>query len=314
MDVSVIIPTHNPHEGRLRRTLAGLRAQGMDSNRWETLVIDNATSPPLDLPALEDAAPANLRIIREPLLGLTHARRRGFTEAGAPILLLVDDDNVLEPDYLGNLVRLFAEHPRVGACGGRSLAEFERQPNAWQLDFIGLLALRDYGDTPRISNGLRPNGSARIQYPVESAPIGAGMGIRRAAAQSWLADTSGRQLSDRRGGELTSGGDNDIVLTVMEAGWEVAYFPELRLTHLIPAARLDEAYLARLNRGIQKSWMQALTKHGANPWPAIAAWTVPLRKAKAWWTNRAWTGPTGRILWEGACGHFEGRVRPGDSP
>jgi len=116
-------------------------------------------------------------------------------------------------------------------------------------------------------------------------------------------------LSDRRGNELTSGGDNDIVLSILESGWDVAYFPELSLTHLIPATRLQPEYLARLNHGIAKSWMQVLSKHQCNPWPPIPAWTVRIRKMKAWFTYRAWAGPVQRICWSGACGHFEGRIK-----
>ena len=115
-------------------------------------------------------------------------------------------------------------------------------------------------------------------------------------------------MMDRRGAALTSSGDNDIIFSVLRSGWQVAYFPDLTLTHLIPANRLQPDYLARLNRGIQQSWQQVLRRHGASPWPAIAPWTVPLRQAKAWFAYRAWSTPAARIRWQGACGHFEGRV------
>lgn len=115
-------------------------------------------------------------------------------------------------------------------------------------------------------------------------------------------------LSDRRGDTLTSSGDNDIMLCAMRAGWEVGYSPQLTLTHLIPAARLDADYLARLNRGIQKSWMRALSLHDANPWPPLSPLGAVLRKAKSWLTHRAWSSPAAHIRWQGACGHFDGRV------
>jgi glycosyltransferase involved in cell wall biosynthesis len=313
MDVSVIIPTHNPHAGRLRRTLAGLRAQTLPAASWETVVVDNASSPPVAGAAWSDVAPANLRVIAEPSLGLTAARRRGFRESRAPLLVLVDDDNVLAPDYLEQVVRRFASHPEVGALGGKSLPEFERTPAPELEEFFPLLALRDPGHEPQISQGLRPGGVAENEYPVAAAPIGAGMALRREAVLAWIEAEPDGRLTDRRGGALSSGGDNDIVLAIMEQGWEVAYFPELTLTHLIPASRLDLPYLARLNRGIQKSWMQVLTKHRANPWPPVPAWTVPARQLKAWFTHRAWDGPVARIRWSGACGHFEGRVRAENS-
>jgi hypothetical protein len=134
------------------------------------------------------------------------------------------------------------------------------------------------------------------------------MALRREAALEW-AKKEDLKIIDRRGKELTSSGDNDIVLTVMEHGWEVAYLPQLTLKHLIPASRLEPKYLARLNRGIQKSWTQVLAAHDASPWPPIPRWTVPFRKIKAWFTYRAWTSPAAHIRWQGACGHFEGRAR-----
>lgn len=306
--VTVIVPTHNPHPGRLGRTLAGLRVQTLPVGQWETVLVDNVSDLPLDVRQLNEFAPANLRVVREPQLGLTSARRRGFNEARAPLCVLVDDDNVLAMDYLAHVVRLFAEHPRVGALGGKSLPEFEAEPSEWAREFLPLLALRDLGDRPCISEGLRPRVAARNQYPAEAAPIGAGMAVRREAAAQWLADSVGSSLSDRRGAELTSGGDNDIVFTLLKHGWEVGCFPELSLTHLIPASRLTPDYLARLNHGIQKSWVQVLAKYDACPWPPIAGWTVPLRQFKAWFTHRAWTDRAAYIRWRGACGQFEGRA------
>ena len=306
--LSVIVPTHRPRPAALRRTLAGLRSQTLAAREWETIVVDNASSPALDASAWRDFAPPNLRLIREPSLGLTPARRRGLAEAAAALCLFVDDDNVLAPDYLAHAFRLFHEQPRVGAFGGRVQPEFEQPPEAWRHEFLPLLALRDLGPDPQFGRTLRPEGATRNVYPA-CAPIGAGMALRREALGDWLRQSHDDALSDRRGRELSSAGDNDLVFAILQGGWTVAYFPELILTHLIPAARLDAAYLARLNRGIQESWMQVLTKHAANPWPPVAAWTVPLRQIKAWFTHRAWRSPAARIRWQGACGHFAGRLR-----
>jgi glycosyltransferase involved in cell wall biosynthesis len=309
MQLSLIIPTHNPHPGRLQRTLAGLRAQTLPAGRWETILVNNASAqfPPAAFLAVH--APANFSTVNEPTLGLTAARRAGFRAARSGIAVLVDDDNVLAPDYLERVLAIFARAPRVGLAGGKSLPEFEREPAAWEREFLPLLALRDLGSAEQVSAGLRPAGACRNEYPA-FAPIGAGMALRREAWSAWLAAlaASPTALSDRRGGELTSSGDNDIVLCAMEAGWEAGYFPELSLTHLIPAGRLEAAYLARLNRGIQKSWMQVLARHHASPWGPLTPAGAALRQARAWLTQRAWSSPAARIRWQGACGHFEGRV------
>lgn len=310
MELSVIIPAHNPDAGRLRRTLGGLRAQTLAAEKWETVLVDNASTPAIEPSSFTVEAPANLRLVREPELGLTAARRRGFTEAKGEIFVLVDDDNVLAPDYLSDVFKLFAGHPRIGAFGGKSVPEFAVEPPPWMRGFFHLLALRDLGETPLVSSGLRPNGAVHNQYPI-CAPIGAGMALRRAAAAAWLdalARDPRRAAFDRRGGALVSGGDNDLVLTLMAVGWEVAYFPQLSLTHLIPAARLEASYLARLHRAMQTSWMRVLTLHDASPWPPLTPFGAALRKVKAWITHHPWSSPASRIRYAGTCGHFDGRV------
>jgi len=310
LNLSVIIPAHNPDAGRLRRTLAGLRAQTLPPDRWETVLVDNACTPAIALAPFAADAPRNLRLLREPELGLTAARRGGLTAATGEIFVLVDDDNVLAPDYLAQVLTLFSEYPCVGALGGKSVPKFAVEPPAGMREFFHLLALRDLGETPLVSHGLRPAGDTKNIYP-RCAPIGAGMALRRAASAAWLdalAQDPRRTAFDRRGAALISGGDNDLVLTIMAAGWEVAYFPQLSLTHLIPATRLEAGYLARLHRAMQASWMRVLTFHDANPWPPLTASGAALRKAKAWLFHQPWHSPAARIRYAGACGHFEGRI------
>lgn len=309
MEFSIILPAHNPHPGRLQRTLRALRAQTLPVDQWETVLVDNASAPALNLADWSAHGPANLRLVTEPAPGLSHARRAGFLAGSGDFFVLVDDDNELAPDYLAETLRLFAAYPKVGALGGRSRPEFEQSPEPWVREFDGLLACRDLGDAPLVSQGLRNPATGRNEYPL-FAPVGAGLALRRAAAQCWLDQRSHNALPDRRGDDLSSSGDNDIVLCALRAGWEVGYFPTLSLTHLIPASRLEPAYLARLNRGIQQSWMQVLTLHDANPWPPLTPAGAALRRLKAWFSHRAWSSPAARIRWQGACGHFTGRIKP----
>ncbi len=306
--ITVIIPAHNPDPERLRETLQGLRAQTLDANRWETLLIDNASTRFPDSAWLAKHAPARFRVIREPELGLSAARRLAFRAVSSEFAVLVDDDNILGTGYLELTIDIFARHSRVGVAGGRSSPRFEVEPPEWTREFFPLLALRDLGAEEKVSAGSRSLAARQDRYP-PFAPIGAGMALRRGAWESWLSAPSA-SISDRRGSELSSGGDNDIVLCAMSAGWEVGYFPELELVHVIPPSRLESGYLARLNRGIQQSWMQVLSLHEANPWPPLSKAGAVIRKTKAWLTYHAWSSAAARVRWNGACGHFDGRVAP----
>jgi glycosyltransferase involved in cell wall biosynthesis len=300
--ISVVLPTHNPHRARLGRTIDGLRTQTLSAERWELIVVDNASSPPVTK-QFDGRLPGNSRVIAEPSLGLSSARRRGFLAAKGDIIVLVDDDNVLDAQYLERVQEIFVSHPRIGAAGGRSVPEFEATPPEWIREFDDLLACRDLGDVPIVSDD--PGRNPPERYP-KCAPIGAGMAIRREAALAWLEQKS--DITDRRGAELSSGGDNDIVLSLLRAGWQVGYFPQLRLTHLIPAQRAAPDYLARLNEGIQRSWVRVLAAHGACPWRPIPRYSVPFRAARLWWRTRAWRDPAARVRYHGLKGRLLGQA------
>ncbi|MCX6936332.1 MAG: glycosyltransferase [Verrucomicrobia bacterium] len=306
--LSVILCTRNPDAGRLNRTLAGLAAQSLGADHWELLIVDNGSSPSLSEKSTPLASP-NQRIIQEKIPGLTPARLRGIAEARGEILVFVDDDNVLAPAFLSHALAAFQTHPRLAAAGGPVRPEFEITPPGWAAEFYPLLALHDHGHT-----ALFATGGHAAPWP-DFAPAGAGLCLRRDYATLYAAavrSDPARAALDRRAGALTSGGDNDMVFTALHAGGDVAYFPGLELTHLIPAKRLDPAYLARLNRGIQRSWMQVLSLHRANPWPPLTTLGARLRILKAWFRHFPLfrSSPAHRIRWHGSVGHFEGRVRP----
>lgn len=296
IELSVIICTYNPNAERLNRTLAGLRNQTLALNKWELIIIDNNSSTAV---SVDTNWHPNSSIIPEPKAGLTYARLKGFSRAVGQIMVLVDDDNILDENYLLNTLKILNTHPKIGAIGGKILPEFEETPPTWLNQFYSLLAIRDEGDSEIISEGDK-------QYP-KAAPVGAGMAIRKAAVNSYITkvNKNNSPVTDRQGSSLSSGGDNDLVMEVVKQGWQVGYFPSLSLTHIIPAGRIQADYLAQLNYSSNKSWIKVLQNHNINPWPKIAAWTVALRKAKAWFAYKAWIKPVNYIKWRGACGMFE---------
>lgn len=240
--ISVAICTHNPVAATLARCLTALRAQKDIPSGTELLVVDNASQPPITLPPEFASLPgfASVRIVREEELGLTHARQRALQEAQGAVVVFVDDDNFLRPDYLAVTAQFFSEHPQAGAAGGRSLGVYETPPPAWLRTAADYLAIADHGDQP-----------FKLNEPGWWAPAGAGMAVRRDLAMQ--AFSRPMLLSDRRGKALSSGGDTEICYRICRQGYELWYVPELVLEHYMPAARLDPAYLLRLTRGIGQS-------------------------------------------------------------
>ena len=306
VNISVVICAYNPNKHRLQRTLEGLARQTFERT-WELIIVDNGSSQPISIDSTSISNAAEVRILTEARPGLSYARAMGFENAKASLVILVDDDNVLVDTYLSDVFKYFEQYPYLGVIGGPCRPEFEAPHEEWLKEFYCLLALRDLGPDILTASGL--NESGKVNYPA-FAPVGAGMAIKRDAFLPWLSKfRSGHAgLTDRKGAELTSSGDNDIVIHAMESGFGVGYFPELSLLHLIPADRLEVEYLKRLNFGIQKSWMQVLTLHGINPWPSLTRFGSIIRCGRAWLKLRPWQSESASIKYAGVCGSFNGRV------
>ena len=161
-------------------------------------------------------------------------------------MIFVDDDNVLDLDYLEQALRAAAQMPFLGAWSGHCRAEFEAPPPEWSRRYWSSLSIREvdadvWSNLPRLA---------------ESMPSGAGLCVRRAVAALYLKlhdDGDRRMQMDRTGSSLISGGDNDLAACSCKLGMGVGVISALKLTHIMPAARLTVDYIVRLADGIHYS-------------------------------------------------------------
>lgn len=236
--ISVALCTHNPRRDYLDQTLAGLRQQKLAAGCWEFLLVDNASAQGRVTEADWSWHPAG-RLLAEPALGLTHARLRAMGAARAEVLLFVDDDNVLAPDYLEQALVIASGWPMLGIWGGDIQPGFDVEPPAWTRPYWQFLALRDVSQ-PRWTN--------QATTP-DMVPYGAGFCLRRCvweAYQQEVIHDPVRLALGRTGTSLASAEDVDLWHECLEMGLGAGLFPQLRLRHLIPPVRLEEAYLLRL--------------------------------------------------------------------
>jgi glycosyltransferase involved in cell wall biosynthesis len=267
--VSVIICTHNPRSDYMERVLVALKMQTLLTDLWELLLIDNAGEKILSS-EIDLSWHPNARHVREDQLGLTPARLRGIREAQAEILVFVDDDNVLDSDYLEVTLQISKDFPFLGAWGGQIKGEFETTPPDWTKPYLPFLAIREF-EVDKWSNLLHQH---------ETTPCGAGMCVRKTVAQKYadlLKHDSVRLGLDRKGvarqGEiLLSCGDSDLAFTSCDIGLGTGQFTALKLTHLMPASRLTEEYLIRLIEGGVYSLLILDSFRGKIPSPPITSW------------------------------------------
>src|SRR5262245_14202970 len=107
---SIIICSHNPRPDYLRRTLSALEQQTLARERWELMLIDNASNERL-ADVWDLTWHPNGRHLHEGELGLTRARLRGIKEARGDILVFVDDDNALASDFLERIEPIPQRYP-----------------------------------------------------------------------------------------------------------------------------------------------------------------------------------------------------------
>jgi Glycosyl transferase family 2 len=259
MKIEVIICTHNARASYFARCMAGLRSQALPFSDWNLLIVDNLSDKPV-ASAIDLSWHPTARVVVESTLGLTPARLRGIRESRGDLLVLVDDDNVLAPDYLQRALAIASEFPHLGAWSGQCIPEFDVPPPPWTRRYWGALCIREFDRDVWSNLPLLP----------ETMPCGAGLCVRRQATLHYL-DLHERGLRevvlDRVGTSLASGGDNDLAACACDVGLGVGLFNSLKLVHLIPAQRLTEGYLCRLVEGIEYSGAVLRALRGS-PMPA----------------------------------------------
>lgn len=243
MELSVIICSHDPRLDYLTRVIEGLKKQDLSCSQWELVLVDNASRNAVTS-CCDLSWHPNARCFVETKVGLTFARLRAIAEARGEILVFVDDDNVLQPDYLSECQRISKNYPFLGAWGGQEFHEFEggEPEEKWK---------RDFWMPPKLKKEIWSN-----NYDRGAVPAGAGMCIRRLVGAQYaklVLDHPLRSKLDRSGRRLESCGDFDIAFTACDMGLGIARFPSLRLVHLIPKQRLTDDYLLRLIEGISFS-------------------------------------------------------------
>lgn len=301
--VTVIVCTYNPDPKILKETLLSLKNQTLDKRYWELIVVDNNSAFPI--PELNHLDwHINSQVVIEQKPGLVYARLAGFNlcQPGS-LIVFADDDNILNENYLENCLAFSLTHPHVGCFGGRSLPMYETTPPDWFFTLGINLGCQDFGDKEYISryNDI----DYKLSHYPEKAPIGTGLVVTYDAFLAYAKGVNDDKLKlGRKGADLTSGEDNDIILTIVSNQFEIAYVPTLIVNHIIPKKRYSFTYLKNMAYKSNISWIKVLEMHHINPHLSIPKWTVPLRQAKAWIMLSAWKNKANYIKWEGACGVF----------
>jgi glycosyltransferase involved in cell wall biosynthesis len=234
--ISVIICCYNS-EQRIRDVLGPLKKQtGTEGIPWEVILVDNASTDQTATVARDDWADFTvpLEIVFEGTPGLSSARRKGLVTSRYPLVIFVDDDNLVAEDYISRAYQIMNAHPEVGLAGGLGKPVTSKSLPAWFHDF-------------QVAYAVGPQAEKDGYVQVSRGYLhGAGLVMRKHVWEAIQSTGIGQVLSDRKGKSLSSGGDYEISLLFRMAGFSMWYDSNLVFEHILPDGRMQWAYMKKL--------------------------------------------------------------------
>jgi glucosyl-dolichyl phosphate glucuronosyltransferase len=230
MDLSVIICTYN-RSASLRRTLESIRGSNTpDHLEWELIVVDNNSDD--DSRALvaryQELCSFPVFYVKEQQQGLSYARNCGIHESKGRLIAFTDDDVIADPDWIGCLVKAFAEY-EVQCIGGRILPIWEAPKPKWLKEYLYYnVALLDYGNAPL--------------YVETPCVWGANLAFRAEVFEKYgLFDTNRGRVPHKLYGDE----ETDFIGKLLEHGEKILYLPDAVVHHCISKKRMEKAYFRR---------------------------------------------------------------------
>lgn len=150
--ISAVVCTHN-RAALLPQALESLAAQTLEREQYEIIVVNNASTDETSdvVTRWKEKWPSiRLLLVDEPLIGLGHARNRGWACARGRYVAFMDDDAKAHSGWLQRAVELIqGDGPTPVAVGGQILPFYPSPKPAWYKDEY---EVRSWGQVPRRLN------------------------------------------------------------------------------------------------------------------------------------------------------------------
>jgi glycosyltransferase involved in cell wall biosynthesis len=230
MLISVCICTRNRAQS-LARTLHAIERCVPPTGEWELLIVDNGSTDGTlaCLATFEGRLP--IRIEHEPAPGASRARNKAVLSARGTYMIWTDDDTVPEPGWITAYLDAFTAHPDAVLFGGRIIPALEEPAAPWFREALAVLALpvahRDFGSH-----------SIPLDVARDHVPFGANFAIRTDIQRQFPYDVSLGPGAPYFGEETT------VFEAILHAGHAGAWVPGSVVSHMIPATRQTERYVA----------------------------------------------------------------------
>lgn len=241
MRISAIVCTYNREQficETIDSILRGLR----EIESFEILIIDNNSSDRTPELLLKYKDYVNVKCVKEEKQGLSQARNRGIVEASGDVLVFLDDDIEIDPDYFVTLSKIFSDK-NISIAGGKVLPFKVAVPQWLPARYYYLASIFDIGDKIKTTRYI----------------MGANFVIRKdLATKVGFFDIE----LGRKGNNLMSGEENDYMDRITLLGYKIYYIPDLIVYHKIND-KLNTEYI--FNYAYQNGKSTAIQYRKNNP-------------------------------------------------
>jgi glycosyltransferase involved in cell wall biosynthesis len=253
--VSVIVPAWGVAH-LVGETLVSIQAQGFQD--WEAVVVDDGD------PAVEPAvrpyteSDARIRFVPSPHGGVSVARNHAVAAARAPLIALLDGDDLYMPGYLERMVAAISADPALGLATCDAI-------------FIGQTSRAG----KRFSSYSAQDGERTLDAIV----------ARR--FNLFIASIMRREILEAVGGfdeGLTAAEDLDLWIRIAEQGWPIGRIPDPLVLYRRRPGSLSTSTL-RLRRTTAAIYDKAALRLAGRPEAATAAMMAATMRDEAGWVE-----------------------------
>jgi hypothetical protein len=206
---------------------------------WELIVVNNCCDDDTSEVVRSFLARLPLREIFEPVPGLGHARNTAIREARGRYILWCDDDVVVDERWLAAFVVATRVHPDAAVFGGTIEPYFPVEPDPILVEAF-----------PALANGFC--GLDADHHHASGGMVwGANMGLRKA-------DLHGLAFDPALGhapGSLRGSDDVVMIQQLKARGKQVAWCPEMKVTHYVSPERVTLSYLTAYYAAVGETYV-----------------------------------------------------------
>ena len=254
VNVSVLICTYN-RASFLSKLLQSLVEQQFEG-KHEIVIVDNNSTD--DTRAVAEqwmsraSADLQIRYVFAAQQGLSYARNVGVEAATGDVVAFVDDDAVVEKDWLQRVIDNMADQS-FACVGGMVIPAWSEPPPEWiTFELFPSIGGSIHGDERRVMTG-------------NLYPMGGNMAVRK----RWYRALGGFNINMGRVGKgLATAAEVEFADRLRRAGGITLYDPQMIIHHHVPPSRMTKEYFLRVRywEGRSVAVWQRLRKGKVHQW------------------------------------------------